>query len=87
MDYAELLFEKAITRYAPEAGVPKDKWEWQAGEYIRRLEAALKPFAQLLLSETTDEIDPAGMYVLRVDIEDADVTGREVIAARKALSM
>ncbi len=59
----------------------------QAQDRIAELEAALKPFAQLLLSETTDEIDPAGMYVLRVDIEDADVTGREVIAARKALSM
>ena len=47
MDYAEILFEKAITRYGPE-GDHTDRWEWQAGEHIRELESELKRVGERL---------------------------------------
>ena len=40
MDYAEILFEKAATRYGE--GNQRDRWEWKAANHIRELEATLK---------------------------------------------
>lgn len=51
---------------------------------IAELEAALRPFADLL-DIRTDEIDPRAMYMLREDKVDADLLGKEIIAARKAM--
>lgn len=54
---------------------------------IAELEAALKPLAVLLTNFTTDQIVPSKMYVLTEHEDDADLTGREVINARKALNI
>lgn len=58
---------------------------WEAR--IAELEAALAPFANLLLSLTTDEIEPKAMLeVSRPDGDDCDLLGADIIRARKALN-
>lgn len=53
---------------------------------IAELEAALRPFANLLLGETVEQIDPNAMYRLVLDQDDVDVTGREIKTARRLLA-
>ncbi len=73
MDYAEILFEKAITRYGPE-GDHTGRWEWQAGNHIRQIEAALR----MLMDEKID-------YMTINKLGDPE-TQHTIKAARAALS-
>ena len=50
-----------------------------------KAEIAIKPFAAIL-DHITSEIDPRSMWRVRQDQEDADFTGREVLAAKAILS-
>lgn len=54
---------------------------------IAELEAALKPFANMLANTATKDIDPRQMWRHIPDPEDADFTGEDVIVARVALRM
>jgi hypothetical protein len=54
-------------------------------ERLEKAEIAIKPFATIL-DHITSEIDPKSMWRIRQDQEDADFTGREVLAAKAILS-
>ncbi len=58
-----------------------------ARKRIAELEAALLPFANLLLHLRTEEIEPKAVFeVSRPDGDDCDLIGAEIIRARKALN-